>query len=93
MRRDTESDSADVAGLVLAHQSLGVALDLGFRKNEAMVGGFPGNVFVLMEFEQVGGIAEVAAFLVAPFVLDGAELVEGLLELAGEAGAVESQAG
>jgi hypothetical protein len=46
-----------------------------------------------MEFEQVGGTAEVAAFLVAPFGLDGAELVEGLLELTGEAGAVESQAG
>jgi hypothetical protein len=30
LRRDIETDSADVTGLVLAHQSLGVAFDLLF---------------------------------------------------------------
>ena len=58
-----------------------------------MVGGFPGNSFVLMEFQDVGGVAEVTALLVAAVVLDGAELVERLLELTGEAGAVESEGG
>ena len=58
-----------------------------------MVGGIPRNSFVLMEFQDVGGVAEVAALLVAALVLDGAELVERFLELAGEARAVESEGG
>jgi hypothetical protein len=58
-----------------------------------MVAGLPGKAFVFMEFEQLGGVAEVAALLVAAVVLDGAELIERSLELAGEAGAVESESG
>ena len=90
MRGDLEADCTDVAGLVLTHQAFRVLLDALFRKNEAMVGGLPGNAFVLMEFEQVGGIAEVATFLLAAFGLEVTELAEGVLELAGEACAVES---
>ncbi len=90
---DVEAGAADVLRLDLTHQSPGVALDLVFRKNKAIVGGIPWNSFVLMEFEDVGGVAEVAALLVAPVVLDLAELVECFLELAGEAGAVESEHG
>jgi hypothetical protein len=40
-----------------------------------MVGRFPRNSFVLMEFQDVGGVAEVAALLVVALVLDGAEMV------------------
>ncbi len=91
--RDIEANAADVLRLDLTDQSPGVALNLVFRKNKAIVGGFPGNSFVLMEFQDVGGVAEVAAVLVAPVVLDLAEPVERFLELAGEAGAVESEHG
>lgn len=79
-----------MAGLVLTHQVFGVFLDALFRKNEAMVGRLPGNAFVFMEFEKIGGIAQVATLLLTAFRLEVAELAEGVLELAGEAGAVES---
>jgi len=65
-----------VAGLILTHQAFGVFLDTLFRKNEAMVGGLLGNPFVLVQFEKVGGIAKVAAFLVTAFGLEVAELAE-----------------
>jgi hypothetical protein len=44
-----------VARLVQAHQALSESFDLVFRKNEAMVGGLPGNSFVFVEFEEGGG--------------------------------------
>jgi hypothetical protein len=90
LRGDLEADCTDVAGLVLTHQAFRVLLDALFRKNEAMVGGLPGNAFVFMEFQQIGGIAEVVTLLLTAFGLEVAELAEGVLELAGEAGAVES---
>jgi hypothetical protein len=43
-----------------------------------------------MEFQEFGCVAEIAAFLVLAVGLDGAELVERFLELAGEARAVEA---
>jgi len=58
-----------------------------------MVGRFPGKSFVFMEFQKRGGIAELAALLLLALGLDVAELVEDLLELAGEACAVESESG
>ena len=78
-----------MAGLILTHQAFRVLLDALLRKNEAMVGRLPGNAFVFMEFQEVGGIAEVATFLSAAFGLEVAELAEGVLELAGEASGVE----
>jgi hypothetical protein len=93
LRGDLEADCADVAGLILTHQAFRVLLDTLFRKNEAMIGGLPGNAFVFMEFQKIGGIAEVVTLLLAAIGLEVAELAEGVLELAGEAGAVESQAG
>ena len=50
-----------------------------------MIGGLPGNSFVLVEFEQGGGIVEVAALAVGAVGLDLAEHFEAFLELAGEA--------
>ena len=58
-----------------------------------MVGGLPGNSFVLMEFEEGGGVFEVAALALAAVGLDLAERVEGFLELAGEALAVDAEVG
>ena len=58
-----------------------------------MVAGLPRNAFVFMEFEDGGGVLELAAFVLAAFELNVAKLVEGLLKLAREAGAVEAEAG
>ena len=58
-----------------------------------MVGWLPGNSFVFMEFEECGGIFELAFFVLAALILDVAELDECFLELAGEACAVETQSG
>ena len=58
-----------------------------------MVGGLPRNAFVFMEFEDGGGVPELAALVLAAFELNVAKLVEGLLKLAREAGAVEAQSG
>ena len=88
-----EADAFDVAGFVEALLEFGEALDFAFRKNEAMVGGLPGDSFVFMQFEECGGIAEVALFALAAVCLDFAELAEVLLELAGEALAVEAEGG
>jgi hypothetical protein len=46
-----------------------------------------------MEFEDGGGIFELAALVMAAVELDIAELIERLLELAGEAGAIQCEAG
>jgi hypothetical protein len=88
-----EAREGYVAGLVLTHHALGAAFDLVFRKNEAMVGGLPWNSLVFMEFEDGGGVFELALLVAEAFVLDVAELIESLLELAREAGAVQSEVG
>src|SRR5580700_6702470 len=56
-----------------------------------MIGGFPWNSFVFMEFQQGGGVLEIALLTLAALGLDSAELVEDFLELAGEALAVQTE--
>ena len=51
------------------------------------------NSFVFVELEEGGGAFEVALFLGAAAGLDGAELIERLVELAREAVAVEAESG
>ena len=56
-----------------------------------MVGGVPGNSFVFVEFEEDGGVFEVATLAFGAVRLDFAELVETFLELAGEAVALDAE--
>jgi hypothetical protein len=58
-----------------------------------MVGGLPAKASASMEFQELGGVAKVGAFLVQTLGLEGAELVERVLILAREAGAVEREFG
>jgi hypothetical protein len=58
-----------------------------------MVGGLPGNSFVFVVFEEGGGVFEVAALALDAVGLDIAELVDGLLELAGEPLVVQAESG
>ena len=62
---------------------LGEAFDILFRKNEAMIGGLPENSFVFVEFEEGGGVVEIAALALGAVGLNLTEGVEALLELAG----------
>ena len=82
---------------VVTHLVFYVALELIFRKNEAsFVGescGIPGKSFVLLAEEDFGGFGELVAFQAAANLLDFAKLIEGVVELAGEARAVESEFG
>lgn len=48
---------------------------------------------MLVEFEESGGVFELAAFAFAAFGLDLAERGEGFLELAGEAMALDGEVG
>ena len=79
--------------LVQMLQAIGAGLDLTLRKNEAMVGGIPRNSFVFVEFEEGGGVFEVATLALGAVGLDVAEGVEGFLELAREAAGVEAESG
>jgi hypothetical protein len=63
-----------------------------YRKNKAMIGGLPGNSFLFMEFEEGGGVSELAALALVALGLDVEELVERFLELAGEALALDAEA-
>src|SRR5579871_2840553 len=56
-----------------------------------MVGGLPGKPFVFMEFEQGGGVLELAVLPLAALGLDGSELNEGLFEEVGDAMAVQAE--
>ena len=58
-----------------------------------MIGGLPGNSFVFVEFEEGGGFVEIAALVVGAVGLDLAERFEALLELAGEAMALDAEVG
>jgi hypothetical protein len=58
-----------------------------------MIGGLPGNSSVFVEFEEGGGIFEVAALALGAVGLDLAELVEALLELPGKALALDAEVG
>ena len=76
-------------------QTLQPAIDASVTvefSEEAILGGVVRNSFVFVEFEE-GGAFEVVLLAVAAFGLEGAELVECLLELAGEALAVEAEGG
>jgi hypothetical protein len=58
-----------------------------------MLGGLEGNSFVFVEFEEGGGVFEVAALALGAVRLDFAEQAEGLLELAREALRVQAEGG
>jgi hypothetical protein len=88
-----EAHVFDVAGFVEAHGALREALHIAFQKNEAIVGGLPRNSFVFVEFEEGGGVFEVAALALGAVGLDIAERVQGLLELAGEPLVVQAEGG
>ena len=49
-----------------------------------MIGGLPGNSFVFVEFEEGGGVFEIAALALGTVGLDFAELVQAFMELVGE---------
>jgi hypothetical protein len=97
-RGGMEQHMFDVAALVLTHQTLGVRLDFAFQKNEPIFcriiwGRIIRNLLMFVEFEQGGGAFEVALPAFASFGLDVAELLESLLELAGETLAVQAERG
>jgi hypothetical protein len=58
-----------------------------------MVGGLPGNSFVFVEFEEGGGVLEVAALAFGAGGLDVTERVEAFLELAREPLGVQAEGG
>ena len=87
------SGLSGLAGLDDARHAVGVALDLFFRKNEASIGWIPFDSFAFMEFEDDGGVFQFALFALAALGLEGAELVERLLELAGQALAMDAERG
>jgi hypothetical protein len=88
---DFEAYTGDVAGVVLTHQLLGVAFHLVFCKNEAMIGGLPGKPFMFMEFEERGGVFQVATLAFPAFGLDLAQLFERFLELTRQAMPMDAQ--
>jgi hypothetical protein len=88
-----EAHVFDMARFVEAHGALREAFDIAFRKNEAMIGGLPRNSFVFVEFEEGGGVSELALLVVAALGLYFAEVVHGLLELAREPLGVQAQGG
>jgi hypothetical protein len=57
-----------------------------------MIGGLPRDPIAFVELEEVGGVIEVAPLAPAAVGLDVAELVVSLLELAGEALALDAEA-
>ena len=58
-----------------------------------MIGGLPRNSFVFVEFEEGGGVLEVATFAFGAVRLDFAEVVHSLLELAREPLVVQAESG
>ena len=73
-----------MAGLIEADQTLAEGFDFRPLKNEAIPGGFVGNPFVFVHFEEGCGAFEVASFGFAALGLDLAEFLDGLVELARE---------
>jgi hypothetical protein len=88
-----EKHMFDVARFVEKPEALREALHIAFQENEAMIDGFPRNSFVFVEFQEGGGVFEVATLALGAVGLDVAELVDGLLELAGEPLVVEAEGG
>ena len=58
-----------------------------------MIGGLPGKSFMFVEFEESGGVFQLAALAFCAVGLDFAELLQGFLELAGEPLAVHAEGG
>ena len=83
----------DVAGFIEMPEALREALYMVSRKNEAMVGRLPGSSFVLVKFEEGGGVFEVAALVLGAIGLDIAERFQAFLELAGETLALDAEVG
>jgi len=83
----------DVARLVEEDQAIGEAFDMGFRKNEAMIGRGPGNSSMFVEFEEGCGVFEIATLALGADGLDFAKRVQGLLKLAGEPLGVHAEGG
>jgi hypothetical protein len=92
-RRHVEKRVFDVARLVEKFEAIGEAFNVILRKNEAMIGGLPGNSSVFVEFEEGGGVLKIVALGLSAVGLDFAELVEALLELAGKALALDAEVG
>jgi hypothetical protein len=88
-----EAGVGGVIGGVLTQEFSCLAFDLILWKNEAIAGGLPGKSFALMAQEEFGGFGELAALLDPALFLEGAELLECFLELAGEAAAVKAKLG
>jgi hypothetical protein len=92
-RRHVEVHMFNVARFVNALQALRECFDLLFWKNEPIIGWVVGKALMFMEFEKGRSLLEVTLSLVAALGLDFAELVQGLLELAGEAMGVQAESG
>ncbi len=58
-----------------------------------MIGGMPGDTSVFVEFEEGGGIVELAALMLGAIGLDLTELVEAAVELPGKALALDTEVG
>jgi hypothetical protein len=78
-----ETHVFDMSRFVEKPEALREALHIAFQKNEAMIGGLPWDSFVFVEFEEGGGVFEVATLALGTVGLDFAERVEAFLELAG----------
>ncbi len=79
----------DVAGRIEVFFVLGDAFYKLFRKNEASIGGLPGDSFVFVVFEEGGGVVEIATLALGALGFDLAESFEALLELPGKATALD----
>ena len=88
-----EEAVGDIASQAETGQALGVTFHFVFRKNEAMIGWIPRNSFVFVVFEHAGRVLQIYLLSFTALCLEGAELLERLLELAGEALAVNAEGG
>jgi hypothetical protein len=68
-----EEEIVDLPGLVQALGALGERFNFGYRINEAIFGGVVGKSFVFMEFEDRGGVAEIAPQALKALGLEFAE--------------------
>jgi len=93
LRRDFETEVSDLASLILTHEEAGVVFNFLYGKNEAIRSRIPWDSFVFVEFEESGGVFELAFFEGAAIGLDFAEGGERVLELARESGGLEIEAG
>jgi len=92
-----EADVGEVVGLVLTHEEAAVRFHFRSRKNEPILAWFGRGIvldsIVFVEFEKGGGLFQGAGLAVSAVGLEGAELVERFVELAGEALRVHAEGG